>query len=393
MDNKVSRGVRLLTRATAVRWFGWGLGEAFLPVFFLLFMKSFLGVGLLASVYNVFFFFSIPFASFLADKIHARTMILAALILYIFIGLGYFTAGLFGMAIFLFIARAINGVSYSLDQVGRETYIIRHTPKKEESWIFGRFDLIANFWWMFAVVIGIFAVKYVPINWLLLAIVPTSIIAFFMVLRMKGRRHIRKSKTSFFGVYKKFFNEIKNFSKGLKLLAVMYFTFGVISSIVYFFTPTISYAHGGSLVKSVIIILAYNLPTMFGELLGKIADKKKEATYFAGVLFIALAVLGLMFLKDYYFILALVFLISSVFELFSLTNKGVIARITDPTHLGETDGSLNAIGSLGAVVGPIFFGLMIDHVSISAAYIAVVGGILLLSFLILKRGRYLKGEK
>lgn len=394
MGLKVPKGVRILTRATAVRWFGWGLGEAFLPVFFLLFMKSFLGVGLLAATYNIIFFFSIPFVSFLADKVYARTIIRAGLIIYVFIGLGYFAAGIFGAAIFLFISRALNGISYSLDQVGRETYIIRHTPKSEESRIFGRFDLIANFWWIFAVVVGILLVTYlhIPIYWLLLFIAPTSIISFFMVLKMKGRKVIRKRKTSFFGVYAKFFREIKNFSKGLKLLAIMYFIFGVIASIIYFFTPTISYSESGSIVKSVIIILVYALPTMLGEFLGRIADKRKEATYFTGILFLALAMFGLMYFHNYFAILVIVFMASSVFELFYLTNKGVIARITQPTHLGEVDGSLNAIGALGAVVGPIVFGFIIDKIDVTIAYFSVIFVIVLLSALVYKRRGYLKGQ-
>lgn len=393
MVTKVSKGVKLLITATAVRWFGWGLGEAFLPVFFLLFMKNFFGVGLLASTYNIVFFFSIPFASFLADNIQAKKIILAGLIAYALVGLGYFAAGLFGLVIFLFLSRALNGVSYSLDQVGRETYIIRHTPKKEESTVFGRFDLIANFWWMFAVVVGIILVTYfsIPIYWLLLVIAPTSIIAFFIVMRVKGKNPQKLRKSSFIQVYKKFFREIKKFSKGLKLLAVMYFFFGVISSIIYFFAPTISYSEGGSIVKSVIIILAFNLPTMLGEFLGNIADKKKETTYFLGVLLLGVMVLSLMLIKNYYIVLVTVFIASTIFELFYLTNKGVMARITERTHLGEVDGSLNAIGALGAVIGPLIFGLLLDRISISAAYIAVIVTILILSILIYRKRDYLKG--
>ena len=395
MAVRIPKGVRMLTISTAVRWFGWGLGEAFLPVFFLLFMKTFFGVGLVASAYNIVFFLAIPFASFLADNIMPKKMILAGLVIYVFIGLGYFAAGLFAAAAFLFIARALNGVSYSLDQVGRETYIIRHTPNREESRVFGRFDLIANFWWMFALAIGLVLVTYfsVPIHWLLLFIAPTSIISFFIVLKkVKGKKPPRSRKSSFLGVYKKFFNEIKRFSKGLRLLAMMYFAFGIIASIIYFFAPTISYSEGGSLVKSVIIILAFNLPTMLGEFLGRIADKRREATYFSGVLFLALMIVSLMFIKSYVLVLLTVFFASTTFELFYLTNKGVIARITERTHLGEVDGSLNAIGSAGAVIGPVIFGLLVDQLSVTAAYLAVIAMILVLSVFIYRGRHYLRGN-
>lgn len=394
MDGKdIPKGVRLITFGTALRWFGWGLGEAFIPVFFLLFAGNFLGVGLLASVYNVLFFLAIPFASFLADNVKAKRMIMASLIIYVFIGLGYWLAGLTSAIIFLILARALNGISYSLDIVGRETYIIRHTPKREESRVFGYFDLVANFWWILAVVIGIFLVKYIPIHWLLFFIAPTSIITLFLMMRVKEKEPpIKKKYSSILNVYKRFFREVRNFSDGLRILAVIYFTFGVISSIIYFFTPTISYLEGGTLTKSVLIILAYALPTLLGEFLGKIADKRKEETYLLGIAFIALSLASLMYFRDFPIILITVFIVSSVFELLSLTSRGVLARITERTHLGEVDGSLNAIASLGAVIGPVVFGLIADKMSVTVAYAVLIAVVLSLSILVYKGKHHLKNR-
>ncbi len=391
MMQGIPKGVKQITLATAIRWFGWGLGEAFIPVFLLIFAGNFLGMGLLASAYNIFFFLSIPLASFLADHVRARRMIMAALIIYVFIGIGYFLAGLTSAIIFIVLARAFNGVAYSLDQTGRETYILRHTPNARESRVFGRIDFITNFWWILAVVIGVFLVKYVPIHWLLLAVTPTSIISFFVVSRMKGKSPSKKKRIPILHAYKKFFSEIRKFKKGLRLLAIMYFTFGIISSVIYFFTPAIAFSKGGTIEGSVIIVLAWALPTMFGVYFGKIADRKKESVYFAGILLLAIVIFSLMYFSNYYAILATVFFASCIFELFYLANKGVIARISERTHLGEVDGSLNSIGSLGAVAGPILFGLLIDIFNTMVAYSVIIAIILSLSVLIYFKREYLRG--
>ena len=147
------RGVRLITWSTSVRWFGWGLSELFIPIFILSFSTNFLEAGLISSVYELIFLLSIPIAGFLADKIKIKKLLLISLIIYVFIGLGYFLAGLTGAVIFLIVARALNGMSYCFDEVGRETYILRHSPKNRVSRIFGRFDFITTFWYIFAVLV------------------------------------------------------------------------------------------------------------------------------------------------------------------------------------------------------------------------------------------------
>src|SRR3989339_697798 len=305
---KIPEGIRILTWSTSVRWFGWGLGEAFVPIFLLSFSENFSETGLLASIYNITFFLSIPFAGYLADNIKIRSMILAGLIIYIFIGLGYFLAGATGAIIFIVIARGLNGIAYSLDQVGRESYFIRHYPEDKISKIFGKFDVITNFWWIIAVIIGLLLVKFafLPIHWLLFFITPTSIISFLIVLRLKEGERNHNKGILFLKVYSNLFRDIKNFSTGLKFILVLTFITGILSSV------------------------------------------------------------------NYFFLLIIMFLSSAIFELISLTNKGMIARFADRTHLGEIDGSLNGVSAVGAVVGPLLFGFLLDSISQPNAYLFIV---------------------
>lgn len=384
-------GVRLLTWSTSIRWFGWGLGEAFIPIFLLLFSASFLEAGLLAASYNILFFLSIPLAGLLADSIQIKKMILVGLIIYVFIGLGYFLAGVTSAIIFIIIARGLNGISYALDQVGRESYFLRHSSKKKISRIFGYFDFVGNFWWVVAVVIGLFLVKFVSaeIHWLLFFIAPTSILSFLLVLKLKEKKR-QKTKSSVWKAYTKTFQDIKQFNTGLKTVLFLSFILGILSSIMYFFVPISSYLEGDGIINAAILALVYALAPLFGKFLGKIADNKREKVYFFSFLLLTLTLVGLIFFKNYFIILFIMLIASMVFELLSLTNKGMIARLADRTHLGETDGSLNGISALGAIIGPIVFGFMIDSIGLSAAYlvIAIVSAFSLI--ILLKRMKHLK---
>lgn len=384
MRGENNKGIGLLTKVTAIRWFGWGFGDPFLPILFLLMSESFFGTGFLTSIYYVIFFFSIPFAGFLADRIKIKHMILVGLIIYVFIGTGYFLAGLTGMIFFLILGRGLNGISYSLDQIGRETYFIRHTPKKNESQVFGHFDKVTSFWSITATLMGIVLINYLEIHWLLFMIVPTSIISIFFILKLK-EKPIRKKKKPFVNPYSKMLKEIKGFNKNLKTLSLITFFFGMMRTIVYFFAPAVTYAQGGSLVSSAILILAYSIPSLFGEKLGKFADKIKYKGYFLTLSSLILVLLVLAFSPNYYLLLISMFIAGMTFEFNSLTNKGFMARNSDYERIGEIDGALNGIGSLGSIIGPIVFGLLLDTLHPMNSYLLTIGLVVFMILLIYKK--------
>ncbi|PIN74537.1 hypothetical protein COV18_06565 [Candidatus Woesearchaeota archaeon CG10_big_fil_rev_8_21_14_0_10_37_12] len=127
--HSIPKDIRLLSWATAIRWIGWGVFEAFIPVFLFAFANSYAETGLLSSIYNVVFLFMLPFVGLLADRVAAKSIILIGLIIYPFIGLSYFLAGATGIVLFVVIARALNGVSYAFYGIGSATYIMCHSPK------------------------------------------------------------------------------------------------------------------------------------------------------------------------------------------------------------------------------------------------------------------------
>ncbi|NCN87191.1 MFS transporter [archaeon] len=371
MGRETDSGIKLLTKITSIRWFGWGLGETFIPIFILLFSANFFETGLLTSIYYVMFFLFIPISGYLADKIKIKYILILGLSIYIFIGVGYFLAGFTGMIIFLILARMLNGISYSLDQVGRETYFVRHVSKKNESESFGRFDKITTFWWVLAVLVGILLINYVDIHWLLLAVTPTSIIALFLTLKLK-EKPVKKTKQKIKNPYVKIFREVKNFNSNLKNLSVMVFFFSMMSSIVYYFAPAVSYFRGESMINSVILVLAYSFPSLFGEKLGKFADKIKVKGYYLSLISLIFVLIILAFSPNYYLLLFSMFFAGMTFELTSLTNKGFMARNSAYNKVGEVDSVLNGIGSLGSIIGPIVFGFLLDLLNPMHSYFSAI---------------------
>lgn len=372
---EIDKGIKLLTLSTSIRWFGWGLGEAFIPVFLLLFSGNFFETGLLASIYYISFLLFVPFAGMFVDNFRAKNLILLGLVTYIFIGLGYFWAGISGAIIFVILARGLNGLSCSLIDLSRDSYFIKHTPKSTQSHAFGYFDKIANFWWAIAVLIGLVLVNYVGIHWLLLMIVPTSIVSFFVVLGLKEKPAKKKKLEN---PYAKMFREIRNFNWNLKKLSIIVFFFSMMRTVVYYFAPAVSYSQGTSLTGSAVLILAYSFPALFGEKLGKFADKIRYRGYYLclGSLFLILFLLA--FSPNYYLLLFSMLFAGVTFELCSLTSKGFMARNSDFEKIGEIDGALSGISSFGSATGPILFGFLLNTFSSMNSYFIGAGFVFLM---------------
>ncbi|HIG94656.1 MAG: Multidrug-efflux transporter, MFS transporter, DHA1 family, multidrug resistance protein [archaeon GW2011_AR13] len=390
---EIPKGIKLLILATSIRWIGWGLGEAFIPLFLFMFSANFLETGLLTSVFNIVFFLSIPLAGYLADNIKIKYMIIAGLMIYVLIGLGFFLAGITGAIIFVIIARGLNGLAFSLDQVGRETYIIRNSPKNKISSMFGKFDFITTFWWVLSVIIGFCLVKFlsVPIHWLLFFIAPCAIISALILSRLKEKKKKNnKDKKRILETYTQLFNNVKNFNNELKIILFLAFIIGIISSSIYFFVPISYYIDGNSLVSSAMFALVYATPALFGKYLGKIADKKRERIYIFSFCSIILIFIGIIVIKNYFIMLLIVFLASTIFELLSLTNRGMLARFADRTHLGEIDGSLNGVAALGAIIGPALFGLSSDLIGLDKSYMIIIFILIIVLFVIIKGLKHLK---
>ncbi len=383
-------GIRLLAWAETVRFIGWGFFEALMPVFLFSFTGSYAESGILSSVFDVVYIMALPIVGSLADKVSSKALILIGLAIYPFIGLSYFIAGVTGIALFIILARIMNGASYALDSVGRQTYFRRTSPEGKAASTFGYFDTIVNCWWILAVLLSMYLVTIFKLHWLFLALIPTHIIAFAMVTRLKPDS-VEKFKDGFGRAFKEgmFFSllrEARSWSKGLKLMGFLTFFLGLISNIGDFIIPIAAYKSGASLPEIILITAAYALPSVFGIKLGKFGDSAKIRAIFLSLIFVASIFVMLAIDGSYFIQLVGAFFIGLALELALLTSAGITNALITPDHYGRLSGAMDSIFDFGGLIGPIVLGLMIDGLgNFSAFLISAIVALLVLGILFKKR--------
>ena len=369
-NEEIPYGIRLLTTATSVRWFGWGFAETLIPVLLFSFGNSFAEAGLLKASVDITFILSLPIIGLYADKVRATTLLLISYFLYIFVGLGYFLAGVTGLVIFILLARFINGISWGLDVVARETYFRRHVVENKIATAFGYFDTVANLWWIVAAIIGIFLIKYFSISTLLLLIAPFSFISFLIILKFRGKEEKTHAVA---GGYRaiNFIKEIKEWGVALKSIVGFNFLIAFTGAVVVFFLPIEVYKESGSLTPVILMGIVYVLPSLAGWSLGKLFDTKGYKILGASLLVFALLLLSLSFLTSFFWRLVIMFVISMILELISVGSNELITASTKPEHFGRIDGVMKSIATIGGMTGPFVVGILMDATSASSAYLSL----------------------
>ncbi len=291
--------------------------------------------------------------------------------LYLFVGLGYFLTGITGLIIFMVIARIINGVSWGLDVIGRETYLMRHTTKSKIATVFGYFDTVANFWWIVSALLGIVLIKYFSIPTLLFLVTPFSLISLLVILkfrRTEERIHIAEGTRQFsYNLLK----EVKDWGLMLKGILGFNFLISFTGAVVIFFLPIEVYVEGGSLTLVILMGIAFILPKLTGWGLGKFFDAKGYKTLGTSLLVFALLLVSLSLLTSFYWRIAIMFVISMILELITVGSNELIVASTKPEHLGRVEGIIRSVSTIGEMLGPLAVGILIDVTSTSNAYISL----------------------
>ena len=367
-------GIRILTIATAVRWMGWGFAEALLPVFIFSFSRSYAEAGLIRAAYDVSFILALPVIGMAADRFKATSIILTGLLLYTLIGASYFLAGVTGMVFFVVLGRFLNGVTFAMDSVGRGTYFRRNASDGKLATIFGYFDTIANFWWVVAALLGMWLIQYFSISQLLFLITPTSLIAFFIIWYFQKTPEVftqSKETENLNQAYGLALKELIRWDWKLKSVAMFNFFIALISSVLFFFLPIQAYTEGAGLSKTILIGVMFALPYIFGWWLGKWFDNQGIKTFAYGLIAMALLVISLVFLDMFWWQALVAFCVGLILELISVGNNELITACAQPEHFGRVGSIMTLIYDIGALVGPLVVGVMIDSRGIRFAYISM----------------------
>jgi DHA1 family multidrug resistance protein-like MFS transporter len=386
---EIPHGIRVLTFATAIRWIGWGFGEPLIPVFLYSFGSTFAEAGLLKAVYDIAFILALPLIGMAADRMFATTLIAIGLVIYLFIGASYFLAGVTGLVIFAAMARFLNGISFAMDAVGRETYFRRHTPREKLATVFGYFDSVANFWWIMAAIAGIFLIQYIPLHTLLFLITPTSLITLFIVWRFRKREE-NKDPISLSvhakGRYLDLLKEIGMWNWKLRSVAAFNFFIAFCGSVVGFFLPIEAYTAGAGLGKTIIIAVVFTIPSLFGWVAGKWFDRKGASVFFYSLAAFA-GFLGLLtFQSAYLWRLVASFAIGVILEVLSVGNNELVTVYSNPEHFGRVGGIVKSVADVGSMMGPLFVGILIDAGGSGVGFgsLAILMCLLAMAFYVLK---------
>lgn len=369
--------VKVLTAVTSIRWIGWGFAESLLTIFIFSFGHTFAQAGLLRSTYDIAFIIALPIVGVFADRMRATTLVLIGLILYLFVGVAYLLSGVMGAAIYIVLARGINGVAYAFDGVGRNTCIRRHTPPSKLATVFGFLDTISNFWWIMAALSGIFLVNYFSIPSLLFVITPTAFISIIILLNYRNKKiekvetHIRE-KVPFSSVLK----EIKFWDFKLKSLLLFNFFIAFTSAVISFFLPIQAFINGDGLRSVILMGIVVTIPTLFSWHLGNLFDSKKKKFFTKSVFLLSILIFSLVFLNIYIWQLIVLFMVSLIVEFLYLGTNEMVTMYTQPEHFGRVDGIMRSISDIGSMVGPLAIGIIMDAYGIPIAY-SVLGTIIL----------------
>lgn len=360
----LSDGVKVLAWSRAVRWIGWGLAEALLPVFILQFSNTFAEMGILSSTVDIASLVSLPIIGMWADKVPARKLVLWSLALYPLVGASYFIAGAYGMAAFVVIARIVNGFTWELENVGIETYYRRMTDEKTVARSFGYIETWSHVAWIGAALIGIILVRFVPIHWLLLGIAPFALIAWFMVFRAPRDRLVRQEegrRVPFLRAYGMTIREMRSWNSRLWLLGVLVLFSSIVSSLMYFFVPIDAFIDGANLPMVVLITVVGAIPALFGWKLGALADDgNKYALIGTGLFGVAAVSLGLYLIPAYWFKLVAMFVMGVILELFYVAESSLVTTLGPEETYGERGSAFEGVTVLGDMVAPLILGVSLD---------------------------------
>lgn len=379
------KSIKVIAWARAMRWVGWGFGESLIPIFIFAFSSTFAEAGLFRSTYEIIALISLPLIGVWADRKSAKYLILLSLILYPIVGIGYLLAGLLGLAVFLIIARAVNGVTWELENIGVDTYYRRMARQDSICASFGYIDTWSYFAWIVAALVGLALVPYMPIYYLFAAIIPFDIVAYF-IARRAPKDHINSGLATatfipkpvphkpVFETYSKALSEWRTWNTQLWLLGALVLFSGLINALMWFYIPIDAYISGANLQLVILISVIGAVPSLFGYALGRFADvRNKYAILSGGLLLVALVALGLAIFPQYAFKLIASFILGISLELFVIVRNDLVTVLGSSETYGQRGSAFESLVTLGDLAAPLILGIGLDILGFSSISFIVAG--------------------
>jgi len=374
----VHPGVKLITLATSIRWTSWAIIDPILPIFLYTLVQSYGGTGIFRSTYNLIFILCLPIVGHIANRVSAKYIIIAGLCFYPFISLSYYAAGVWGLAIFAILAKALNAIGYSLDDTGRCAYFRRHMPKNGGK-AFGYFETVTSIWYILSIVIAYFIIDKIEFKDTFIWIIPTVLMAILIILKIpkdsadatgkKWKQYIN------FRSYKRAIKEFRLWSIKLKKIALVSFFSSLVFTITDFFMPLMIFFQEENLKNVVLFAGVASIPGLFGFKISKMVEKSGNNLMYRSLSLAALALFMFIFTNNFIIQLLLIFIINTCAIAVSISIDNRSTLLGDKKRYGTISSLFSELGALSGIIGPIVFGFLTDFTSMNVTII--VGALIL----------------
>ncbi len=357
---KIPKEIRIIALFTSILYLGRWFFEAYLPIFLSSFANTHAETGMLKSIYDVIFFLVAPIAWYFADRISAKKIILLWLCCYPLISLSYFFAGITYLAIFIVIARIINGFAYGTIAASRQKLMYQFWE-----WEIGKsmwfFDSMTNRTWIIWVFISMILVRRVPIHMLALAIIPASVVAFFVAKRLPDTKKVSKHISLNFRIYLDIFKNIKRRDPKLRKLIFLWILITMVSASFYFFIPIEVYSQWHSLLEIWLLTICFTLPESLGLLFGRKIDVDHGRWFIRSCVAIIITLVLSLFMKYFVWYILAGILIGVAIEIMELERHKLIAALWNNGNYWEINGIKVSMEEwVGMIFWPILIWLFMD---------------------------------
>lgn len=357
--------LRHILYSRSIRYFWRWFAELLIPLFIFSFVGNYTETGLLAIIYELSAVIFLPFIGQVADKRGWKKLLIIALFLYPIIWLSYFTAGLTQLAVFVIVARIINGVTWSLYKIGEKTFMRKYAPQGELSTRMGLLISIGDFVWMIGVILGGLILYYtsIPLFYLFLFIVPTALIALIPIWKLPSAHVWDQTDEEHSWFIDRYLSVWRNFWKSgpeLKFYSLLYFVVSILSSMVSLMIPLLIYIDTSNILLTVVSGLIINAPSLFSYSLWKIADKKWKKWLGTSFILLALLFLWYIFMPWYIWKLAILFAIGVIFVFLEVLIDWQSNNHISDGHYWKTEAIFHTMSSAGDIIWPILWWIILD---------------------------------
>lgn len=386
---KQNRNVLIVGLIAMVNMLGYGIVIPILYAYSVKFGLSDFQNGLLFAMFSICQFISTPIIGRLSDKYGRRPLLLFSIM---GTALSFFLMAFAPNAIFLFLARALDGITAGNIPVAFAV-ISDSTKVEERAKAFGMIGAAFSFGFVFGPAISALTVGFSAGLPFIIAGVITLVAVvltyFFLPETNKHMGEVQKGKLFDFG---RLWHTLFDPNVGITFLISLIFFMAFACAIIYGYQPFTSKVLGISASQNAVLFTIFGIVGLITQtfIVGRVSKKLGVKKAFStGIFFTGISLFIMFFSRN----LALFVVASMIMGIFNGISQTLLPTILSQEADAKSQGSIMGLNasyqSIGMIVGPILGGFVASALSVPAPFI--VGSLLIfacfiLSFQVLKPG-------